>query len=177
MGNQSNNAAKRPTMNGLANQDETVYFGGPVMAAGRLLIVCLLFTISNLALIELGWQYEDTGGGPIDKLHPASWLALALFILHLLRWRNPLTGLMAIFDRHRDLLPFLSGIVVHDRLLVAVFQAPFTIFIETFLAPVFMFLLFEGLSDQEGKRLAWLIHFLLMCNAVLGIYEFVTASI
>lgn len=145
------------------------------MAAGRFVIVLLLFTISNLALIELGWQYDDIGGGPIEKLHPASWLAIALFAVHLFKWGNPLTGLIAIFDRHRDLVPFLAGIVFMIIYCAVVLKAPFTIFLETFLAPLMIFLLFEGISDQEGKRLSWLIHFLMMCNAILGIYEFITA--
>lgn len=162
-------------MTARAIQDETLYAAGALMAAGRIVIVTLLFTISNLALLELGWQYDDTGGGPIDKLHPASWLAFGLFGLHLFRWGNPLTGVLVIFDRHRDLLPFIAGIVFMMFYSALVLKAPFTIFIETFLAPLLMFLLFEGLSNREGKRLAWLIHFLMMCNALLGIYEFVYA--
>ncbi len=89
-------------------------------------------------------------------------------------------GLGAVYPRFdaadgTEVAAGYAGILFMMFYSALVLKAPFTMFIETFLAPLLIFVLFEGLSDNEGRRLAWLIHFLMMCNALLGIYEFVTA--
>ncbi len=62
-----------------------------IVGIGLQLIVLLFLTISPLALLMLGWQYEDTGGGPIEKFHPATLLLFAVFLIALSVDGNPLT--------------------------------------------------------------------------------------
>ncbi|MGL4398130.1 MAG: VpsF family polysaccharide biosynthesis protein [Hyphomicrobium sp.] len=163
----------RSTMTVTATQDGTVAGSDTVLALGRGLIIALLFTISPLALVQLGWQYDDTGGGPLDKLHPATWLALLLFGYQLARHGNPLTGFIRTFERHANMVPFLLGIVFMIVYATRVIGSPFTIFMETFLAPLLVFLLYVDIEGREAKYLAWLMHALLFANALLGFYEFI----
>lgn len=168
--------ASRTTRPDMAQQ--TLQAGGATAAAtalkaGRFAIVFLLFTISTDALLSFGWQYADTGGGPLEKLHPATLIALLLFGLAMAQNGNPLSNVLKVAEGHRDLLPYLLGIVFMIVYAVAAIGAPFTIFIETFFGPLILFLLFEHLDATERRRLAWLMHGLLLCNALLGIYEFI----
>lgn len=142
-----------------------------LVAFGRLLIVTLFFTISVDVLIVNGFQYDEPGGTPLDKLHPGTWIALFVFAILVAERGNPFTGLVEIIDDHIQLLPYLLGVLFMIGYVTLVIHAPFTIFLETFLAPLILLLLFERISMREGRRLAWLIHLLILVNALLGIYE------
>jgi hypothetical protein len=145
---------------------------GAFVVWSRLLITGLFLTISTLTLQLYGWQYDDTGGGPLEKFHPATTLTMLVFAYCLMRAGNPFDRFLSVLASHTEILPYLFGIVFMIVYSTRVIGLPFTIFIETFLAPLVLFLLFDGLDDREGKRLARLIHVLLLINAVLGIYEF-----
>lgn len=157
----------------LAALDHAERDTGRFLALGRFMTVVLLFTISTNALVQFGWQYDGTGGGPLDKLHPATWLAVLLLGLKLCLEGNPLTATIKLLEKYSDLLPYLLGIIFMVVYATAVIGSPFTIFIETFLGPLVIFLLFANIGERDGQRLAQLIHLLLLINALLGIYEFV----
>ena len=53
---------------------------------------------------------------------------------------------------------------------------PFTAFFDTFLAPVVVFLLFKDMRDERAIRFFWLIHAMMMLNAIIGIGEFITGE-
>lgn len=145
---------------------------GLLFTAGRFAITALFFSISAALLINLGWHYDETGGAPWDKLHPASWLSLLLVAFWMVRSGNPLTNAMRLLAEHRDLIPYLVGVVFMIAYVVYVIGAPFTMFLETFLAPIAVFLLFNRVQEKEAHRLALFLHLLFFVNAVLGILEF-----
>ncbi|MGD9783310.1 MAG: VpsF family polysaccharide biosynthesis protein [Hyphomicrobiaceae bacterium] len=157
-----------------AIQNGTVGAQSRVLAAGRFMIVALLLCISTDVLLTFGWQYDATGGTPLDKFHPSTWIALALLPVMTTVRGNPLTGMIRLADRHLDLLPFLLGIIFMIVYATRVIGAPFTIFIETFFVPMVLFLIFQPLEEREARRLAWLIHLIMAVNAVLALTEFAT---
>ena len=142
-----------------------------LIALGRGLVVVLLLAVSPLALYWLGWQYFDTGGSPIEKFHPAVLVTLGLVLAMISAAGNPLSGLIAMMDRNRELTPFLAANVFMMAYASAVLKLPVTNFIETFIGAALIALLFQNLSEGEGRRLAWVIHALFFANAVLGFYE------
>ena len=142
-----------------------------LIALGRGLVVVLLLAVSPLALYWLGWQYFDTGGSPIEKFHPAVLVTLGLVLAMISAAGNPLSGLIALMDRNRELTPFLAANVFMMAYASAVLKLPVTNFIETFIGAALIALLFQNLSEGEGRRLAWVIHALFFANAVLGFYE------
>ena len=150
---------------------ETAGAAGHLVALGRIAIIVLLFTISPDVLITNGLQYDQAGGTPFDKLHPATWIALVLLPVMAAERGNPLTGLLRLADRHRNMLPYVLAVVFMIFYVTLVTKAPFTIFIETFLAPLVLALLFAPIGAREGRRLARILHLLIFANAVLGIYE------
>ena len=162
-------------MTDMVSHADTTRADAALIAFGRLVIVVLLLTISPLALVMFGWQYDDTGGGPLEKIHPATSLALLVFAASLAQRGNPLTALSSVLSSHARAIPFLLGIgfmIVYSMLVIG---APFTMFIETFLGPLLMFFLYDRIDDGEARLLARVIHALLFVNALLGIYEFVFA--
>jgi hypothetical protein len=48
---------------------------------------------------------------------------------------------------------------------------PFTVFIDTFIGPVLVFLFLAEVDEDRRRRLAWLIHGLFVVNSILGIAE------
>src|SRR3972149_11385643 len=128
-------------MTDMVSHDEATRADAAVMVFGRLLIVVLLLTISPLALTMFGWQYDETGGGPLEKIHPATSLALLVFVASLVQRGNPLTVLGEVLSSHARAVPFLLGLGFMIVYSMVVVNSPFTMFIETFLGPFLMFLL------------------------------------
>lgn len=142
--------------------------------AGRTLIVFLLFTISPFALIALNWQYFDTGGSFVDKFHPATLIAFALVALPVIAARNPVSAAIAFANRNMDLIPFVLAIFFTLSYAAIVLGHSITIFLETFLGAVAMFILFDGIDERQRRVLARILHALLFINAVWAFYELVS---
>ncbi len=141
---------------------------------GHAAIVVLLLTISPLALVDLGWRYYDTGGIFLDKFHPATIIAFALVMFPIITSRNPLSAAITFVGRNIKLMPFVLANVFTMVYAAQLFGHSFTIFIETFLGAVAMFVLFSNLDESNRRKLALLVHVLLFANALLAFYEVFT---
>ncbi|MBL8566726.1 MAG: VpsF family polysaccharide biosynthesis protein [Hyphomicrobiaceae bacterium] len=144
---------------------------GPLFSLALGVLVVLLMALSPLALIALGLNYEDTGGSPLEKMHPATALAAALVLATAIVSGNPVRWGLASVTANRSLLPYLGVIallVVHS---VKTVGLPFTHFIDTFVLPALLFLLFHSPDEARGRHLAWMIHALMAANAMIGIGE------
>jgi hypothetical protein len=142
-----------------------------LVAAGRMLAVALLLAVSPLMLYMLGWQYFDTGGSPIEKFHPAVLLSAGVLLFMASANGNPLTGLIALFERTPVMIPFFAANAFMMAYVSLVLKLPVTIFIETFIGAALVSLLFQDLPEQEGRRLALLVHALIFADVALGFYE------
>lgn len=156
--------------------DGTVHFppDGRLIGLGLALVAIVFVTISPLALVSLGLNYDETGGSPLEKVHPATLLSVAMLGLAALYQRNPLSGFMSALLSYPGTAFFLLMIallVVHS---IRVVGLPFTFFFDTFLAPVMVFFLFKDMREARARRFVWLFHTLMMTNAVVGILEFAT---
>ncbi len=159
-------------------QPDTQHFppDGRLPGLGLALVAVLFVVISPLALVALGFNYDESGGSPLEKVHPATLLSFAVLGLSALYVRNPLTGLLNALVAYPGTLVFLIMIgllIVHS---IRVVSLPFTFFFDTFLAPVVVFFLFKDLCDQRARRFALLFHTLMMVNACIGIVEFAIAD-
>ena len=152
------------------HSDETHAFGS-LLTASRTWIVVLLLLVSPLTLYMFGWQYFDTGGSPLEKFHPATLLAAALFLVMAASYGNPLVGFAEIFKRHTALIPYLTANLFMMAYAAMIVKLPVTIFIETFIGAALIFLLFHDLDETAARRLALLVHALLAMNALLAFYE------
>lgn len=146
-----------------------VLFG---MSLGVLAV--LMIAISPLALVSLGLNYEETGGSPLEKLHPATPLAALLILVAAVMSGNPVTWALRQATESPSLLPYLGIIALLILHSVRVVGLPFTHFFDTFILPLFVYLLFKDPGEQRGRHFAWLIHLVMAANAVIGIGEFAT---
>lgn len=160
----------------IARSDGTVHFppDSRITGLGLALAAIVFVTISPLALVALGLNYDETGGSPLEKVHPATLLSAAVLGIAALQVRNPLTGLISALLSYPGTAFFLLMIgllIVHS---IRVVGLPFTFFFDTFLAPVLVFFLFKDMREGRARRFVWLFHTLMMANAVAGILEFAT---
>ena len=145
---------------------------GALFGAAMALIVILLLTISGLALTELGWNYGEAGGSALEKMHPATLVAVVVLILSAATRGNPLTAVIRTLETYPGIIVYLIGILVLMAHAVFVAGLPFTVFIDTFVLPAIMFLLLRDISEQRRRNLALLIHVLFAVNAIVGLSEF-----
>jgi hypothetical protein len=145
---------------------------GPLFGGLLALLIILFIAISPYLLIESGWNYGETGGSPLEKIHPATLLAAFLVLLTGCTSANPLVPLVNAFAAHPNIVFYLvtvALIMMHALLVVGL---PFTVFIDTFIGPVLVFLLLADIDESRRRRLAWLVHGLFLANALLGLAEF-----
>lgn len=136
------------------------------------ILTIMLFTISPLALVHFGLNYDEPGGNPLEKVHPATLLAAALVLLAAMASGNPVSWLIEHAGRHPLLIIYLGAIallIVHS---IRVVNLPFTQFFDTFVLPAFIVLLFKDISDARARHLSWIIHISMIANALIGIGEF-----
>lgn len=149
---------------------------GRIPGLGLALVAIIFVIISPLALVSFGFNYDDAGGNPLEKVHPGTILAFGVLGISALYVRNPLTGLLNALVAYPGTLVFLIMIgllIVHS---IRVVGLPFTFFFDTFLAPVVVFYLFKDLRDQRARRFALLFHSLIMVNSIVGLIEFATGA-
>jgi hypothetical protein len=147
---------------------------GRLPGLGLAVVAILLITISPLALVSLGFSYDDAGGSALEKVHPGSIAAYLLLGLCALSVRNPLTGAINGLARHPGTFFFLVTIALLMLHAIRVVVLPFTSFFDTFVTPVVVFFLFKDLREERARRFVLLFHALMMLNSVLGIVEFAT---
>lgn len=145
---------------------------GGLFDAALVAMVILFLTISAFALIELGWQYGESGGSALEKIHPATLLAAFLVVLVALVQGNPLLALGEAFATHPRVFVYLVGVVLLMLHALLVVGLPFTVFIDTFIGPILVLLLLRDLDEERRRQLAWLVHGLFLLNTVLGLAEF-----
>ncbi len=149
---------------------------GPLFEAGLMLAAFIYFTISPLALVEFGLSYEETGGTPLEKIHPATLLASVLLLAALVVTGNPLSWLDRRLRETPGLGAYLASILLLIGHCILVVKQPFTPIIDTFLAPLIVALVYSDMHEARGRRLALLLHALMAVNAVIGIGEFATGT-
>jgi hypothetical protein len=145
---------------------------GLVFDAGLTLMVILFLTISAFALIEFGYQYGESGGTPLEKVHPATLVAGLLLLMSTVVRGNPLTAFLEAFARQPLVGAYLIGVALLMAHALFVAYLPFTVFIDTFIGPAILLLLLCDLDEDLRRRLALIVHALFALNSVIGIGEF-----
>jgi hypothetical protein len=141
-------------------------FGGLIA-----LDIVLLFAVSGYVLIEAGWNYGDAGGSPLEKIHPATMLAALILLLTAMTAANPLVPLARGLGERPRVVFYLATVFLMMAQAMLVVGLPFTVFIDTFIGPVLVFLFLAEVDEDRRRRLAWLIHGLFVVNSLLGIAE------
>ncbi len=147
---------------------------GALFDFGLILVALALITISPLALVELGFSYDEAGGTALEKIHPGTMLAALILVLAMATQRNPLKWLISTAERTPALVVYALAIALLMAHTIQVVKLPFTPLIDTFIAPLIVYLLYRHLPQGRGRRLALTVHGLLLVNAAVGLAEFAT---
>ena len=135
------------------------------------LMTVALFAVSHLLLSMMGLHYEVPGGSIIEKIHPATWLAVLAFAWALLARGHPLEWANDAVARHKGLLIFAAANGVLLWHLMLNLHLPFSMLIDTFFLPMLLVLLLGAASGRQLRMLRLAIHGLMAANALLGIFE------
>lgn len=140
------------------------------------LTLLALFAVSNLLLTRLGIEYDTIGGSPLEKIHPATYLALVTFAWFLVARADPVGEIAGIVSYHKWLLLFLCTWLFLLGDIAFVQKTPFTAIVDTFLLPMLLAVLLLRVNERSAHGLALLIHGLLLANALLALGEFIVGD-
>jgi hypothetical protein len=146
------------------------------MAVGLMLAAMVaMFTVSSAMLTHWNVHYLTAGGGFYEKLHPASYLAFAAFILLALRNGDPVGEIDRMLSGAKLILLYL---LCWTLLLIQtlVLERPFTVIIDTFLLPVVLCLAIWALTARQRRPLVLALHAAILLNVGLGYYEYVSGQ-
>jgi len=130
------------------------------------------FVVSAMALQAVGVAYEAPGGGALQKLHPATYLAILALILETASRPRPLAYLAALPLRFPGAALFAVnlGLIVAYAALFQ--QTPIAPLVDTFVVGAAMLALYEDFSPRERAALRLALHAVMLVNGCLGIAEF-----
>lgn len=149
---------------------------GRLIGLGLALVAVLYLTISPLALGVLGFNYDETGGAFYEKIHPATFLAVGVLLFAAMFWHNAITSVLEALEAYPGTFVFLATIGVAIAHSIVNLGLPFTFFFDTFVGPVLIFFLFKDMRAQRAMRFVWLVHTLIVVNALVGIFEYATGA-
>jgi hypothetical protein len=137
-------------------------------------LAVLTVAVSPFALNAIGWNYDGVGGSPATRFHPASYVAVILFLLVLMRSGNPLSGFIAALRHDPFLACYLAGWLILLYHAVQIQKLPAAALVDTFLLPALLLMIVRALAGDTRRRVALVIHALFFLNAIIGIGEFAT---
>lgn len=138
------------------------------------LLVVVVMAISPLALVHFGFNYDETGGNPLEKIHPATLMAAGIVMLAAMAAGNPLRWLIEQLGSHPIVGLYLGAIVLLVVHSIRVVSLPFTQFFDTFVLPAIILLLFKDMGEARARHIAFIVHAIMIVNALVGIGEFAT---
>ena len=133
-----------------------------------------LFSVSSLALNNIGSSYESAGGAFYEKIHPASWLAFAALLFHALSHPSPRAFFGEALNAYPGLLVYFLAFAALLQHIIFAQRVAFTPILDTFLAPAALFLCLAHSAPERRRTLALLLHVAMLANAALGLYEFLS---
>ncbi len=136
------------------------------------LTIFILIVISSMVLTRFGIHYDLQGGMPLEKIHPAHFLAMFVLMVLWLSHTRPMEFVDRLFVRHKGTMFFLVTWVLLLFQIVVVQSKPFTPIIDTFIMPIVMLFVLTSMDEHGRFKLARLLHLLMFANGLLALAEF-----
>jgi hypothetical protein len=139
--------------------------------------VGILFSVSGGMLWLLGYNYDGLSGSPLTKLHPFTYMIVAIFIWRSLAYGNPIGyGALVVSRRPASaLLIFVATCLI--GLTAARGGSGVAGYVDTFIGPALLVFLLVEADARETAELATLLHVVMTANALLGLFEFVSKTL
>ncbi|MFI5011311.1 MAG: VpsF family polysaccharide biosynthesis protein [Hyphomicrobiales bacterium] len=133
--------------------------------------IAIAFAISPLMLLRLGVNYDETGGSLAAKIHPATYLLAATFLVRIFLEPRPARFLIAAAGRHGGAMAFLWAVVVLIAYAAVNLHLPLSPIVDTFLFPILALIVLDGVDEGNARLLARLVHAIYAANATLALFE------
>ena len=130
------------------------------------------FVVSPMTLQALGLAYEAPGGGALQKLHPATYLAILALILEAASRSRPLAYLGALPLRCPGAALFALNLALIVAYAALFQKTPVAPLIDSFTVGAVLLTLYDDLSQRERATLRLALHAVMFVNACLGLAEF-----
>lgn len=143
---------------------------------GLIALVLIVLGVSGGLLWSFGINYDGLSGSAPHKVHPATYLGVALFGLAMVRAGNPVAHLVRSAERRpAAILIAVSGLVL--LLHIVLRGAPgMAGSLDTFLLPGLVAILLADADEAAFRRMETVLHGVMLANALLGLVEFVTGQ-
>jgi hypothetical protein len=139
--------------------------------------VAILFSVSGGLLWLLGYNYDGLTGSPLTKLHPFTYMIVAIFIWRSLVHGNPI-GYGAFVASCRPASTLLIFVAACMIALTAARGGPgIAGYVDTYIAPALLVFLLVEADERETAGLTTLLHVVMTANALLGLFEFVSNTL
>jgi hypothetical protein len=150
---------------------------GRVISWGLVLVTAMSFALSGGVLWVLGINYDGLTGSAAAKIHPATYLTFVLLFWATFSSPNPV-GYIVSRTQRRPASALLMVIGVGLAAITALRGGTgIAGSIDTWASAGAVVLLLAGVTDIDLRRLEAVVHALMVANALLGVYEFVTGTL
>jgi hypothetical protein len=116
-------------------------------------------------------HYISAGGAPYEKIHPATYLTCAAFLLLLFRGGDAIGELDRIISDSKLLLVYFFACALLAFQCI-VLDRPVTGAIDTFLLPALLSIIVWSLTPRQRKPMIVAVHVVIWTNIALGFYEY-----
>lgn len=148
----------------------------PARGLGLVVLAVLVLGISGGLLWTLGINYEGLSGSAAHKIHPATYLTVALLGLAMLRAGNPVAYLARVgAARPASVFICAAGIALLLHIMLRK-GAGMAGSLDTFLLPGLLAMLLVDADETTFRRLETVVHAVMTANALLGLVEFATGQ-
>jgi hypothetical protein len=142
-----------------------------------LLAVIVEYAISGNTLADLGIDYASTGGNPLIKLHPGTYLILIGAFMVLMMARPAGSGLIRLFRATPGLAAFIVLILFCAFYSIAnVGLSGAAVYVESYLAAGLLAVVLEVGTDRQKRTLAWWIVGFTVASIVISVGESITQT-
>ncbi len=142
-----------------------------------LFAVILEFAVSGNSLENMGIDYSSTGGNPLVKLHPGTYLVSLAAFMVLFMARPAGSGLIKFFRSTPALASFILLILFCAFYSIAnVGLSGAATFIESYLSAGLLAIALEGGTDRQKRTLAWWIITFTIVSIIISIWEGATQT-
>ncbi len=150
---------------------------GPLTGTGLVVFLVVLFAVSGGMLWVVGYNYDGLSGGAATKIHPSTYMIVALFGWSLLVCGDPVRRFVHLASaRPASLVMAVTAVLV-----LAIFVVRHTPgmagLLDTFFVPALLVMLLADADDTTWARLETALHAVMTVNALLGLYEFLTKNL
>lgn len=143
----------------------------PVVVALTFAGILTGMLVSPFLLDSVGYIYGSTGGSPLTKVHPMTYLAVLAFLSAAISRGNPLAYLAESVERFPGTAYFIVMLVFMILWTLLIQRQPLTSLIDTFLPAALFIFLISDLTAKQHRILTILIHIIMNANAFLGVFE------